>query len=100
MFRPTLGDLLLCSLLSFPSNGILLLLKQEKSKEQRNEVLARVHEAHKWKTQDENTEELRGAWGAQSIKHPILDLRVMSSSPMLGVEPSQKKKKKRKIQKS
>ena len=29
-----------------------------------------------------------GAWLAHSVQHVTLDLRVMSSSPMLGVEPT------------
>ena len=28
----------------------------------------------------------RGSWMAQSVKHAILDLRVVSSSPRLGAE--------------
>lgn len=32
--------------------------------------------------------ELRGAWLAQSVEHRTLDLRVVSSSPTLGVEPT------------
>ena len=37
--------------------------------------------------------EKRGAWLAQSTEHMTLNLRVMSSSPTLGVEPTKKKKK-------
>ena len=29
-----------------------------------------------------------GAWLAQSVEHATLDLRIVSLSPMLGVEPS------------
>ena len=29
-----------------------------------------------------------GAWLGQSVKHATLDLRVVSSSPMVGVEPT------------
>ena len=32
----------------------------------------------------------RGTWLAQSIEHATRDLRVMSSSPMLGVELTEK----------
>ena len=32
-----------------------------------------------------------GAWQAQSVERMTLDLRVMSSSPMLGMEPTYKK---------
>ena len=35
-----------------------------------------------------------GAWLAQSVEHVTPDLRVMSSSPTLDVEPTLKKKKK------
>jgi len=38
---------------------------------------------------------LRGAWLAQSEEHAILDLRVMSLSPTLGVEITKKKKQKK-----
>ena len=31
---------------------------------------------------------LRGAWPAQSVEHATLDLRVVSSSPTLGIEPT------------
>ena len=34
-----------------------------------------------------------GAWLAQSLEHATLDLRVMSSSPMLVIEVTLKKKK-------
>ena len=34
-----------------------------------------------------------GAWLAQSVKHMTLDLGVVSSSPTLGVDDLQKKKK-------
>ena len=34
---------------------------------------------------------LQGTWLAQSVKHATLDLRVMHSSPTLGVEPTSKK---------
>ena len=30
----------------------------------------------------------RGAWLVQSVEHAILDLRVVSSSPTLGVTPT------------
>ena len=33
-----------------------------------------------------------GSWLTQSGEHLTLDLRVMSSVPMLGVEPTKKKK--------
>ena len=36
---------------------------------------------------------MRGHWMAQSVKHATLNLRVVSSSPMLGVETIKKKKK-------
>ena len=35
----------------------------------------------------------RGAWLAQSVEHPTLDLGVMNSSPMLGFMVSPLKKK-------
>ena len=37
----------------------------------------------------------RGAWLAQSVEHATLDLRVVSSSPTLDMEPTLKKKKKK-----
>lgn len=44
----------------------------------------------------ENKEEAGwSAWLAESIDHVILDLKVMSLSPILGVEPTLKKKKKK-----
>ena len=36
---------------------------------------------------------LWGAWLAQLVKHATIDLRVVNSSPMLGMEYIKKKKK-------
>ena len=33
---------------------------------------------------------IRGDWLAQSVEHMILDLEVMSLSPILGMEPTEK----------
>lgn len=37
----------------------------------------------------------RGPWLAQSVEHATLGLRIVSSSPMLGMETTLKKKKKK-----
>ena len=34
------------------------------------------------------TREKRGAWLAQSVEWAVLDLRIVSSSPTLGAEPT------------
>ena len=34
-----------------------------------------------------NLKSLRGTWLAQSVEHKTLDLKVVRSSPRLGVEP-------------
>ena len=48
------------------------------------EVLSRFHLG--FSTIAIKTILMESAWLAQLVKHAILDLRVMSSSPMLGIE--------------
>ena len=44
-----------------------------------------------WKQTEYSSIDEWGAWLAQSVKHVTLDLRVVSSSPMLGIELTFKK---------